>query len=92
MLLWLQCLHILLICCAQFGCDERLGITALVDCTLDGHCTFGVVDCQLMQAVGEKNECDVIKPIQLEWATPIEFHTPPLEDLMNMLHRGSVNS
>ena len=25
-------------------------------------------------------------------ATPYEFHTPPVEDLRNILHRGSVNS
>ena len=27
-----------------------------------------------------------------KWATPFEFDTPPVEDLRNILHRGSVNS
>ena len=25
------------------------------------------------------------------WATPFEFHTPPVEDLRDILHWGSVN-
>ena len=28
----------------------------------------------------------------LYWATPFKIHTPPVEDLRYMLHRGSVNS
>ena len=28
----------------------------------------------------------------LHWAIPFEFHTPPVEDLRNLSHRGNVNS
>ena len=28
----------------------------------------------------------------VDWATPFKFSTPPVEDLRNILHKGSVNS